>query len=178
MFTLVWDKDRTQDPLFLIAPVPYPVPVPVLFTCIVNKSLVASKMSDFTVTINGVITLGVSGTGTGTRTGTRNNGGTVDVGTCPCSGAVWKILYKTLQPIHPCLSAGPSPLPGDGQCDWTIVLSRFNTFGFFILNLILSDLTILCRFGLRNLKTKYGTYSPVGMEPRPYDSKSSMLPLP
>ena len=33
-----------------------------------------------------------------------------------------------------------------------------NSVGFFILNLILSDLAILCRFGLQNLKTKNGTY--------------------
>ena len=37
---------------------------------------------------------------------------------CPCSGAVWKVLIKTIQPILP----GPCPGPGSGpsQCEYTI----------------------------------------------------------
>ena len=39
---------------------------------------------------------------------------------CPCSGAVWKVLIKTIQPILP----GPCPCPGSGpsQCEYTIKL--------------------------------------------------------
>ena len=41
---------------------------------------------------------------------------------CPCSGAVWKVLIKTIQPILP----GPCPCPGPGsgpsQCEYTIRL--------------------------------------------------------
>ena len=51
---------------------------------------------------------------------------------CPCSGAVWKVLIKTIQPIlpGPCAmwkvlhntSPGPCPGPGSGpsQCEYTI----------------------------------------------------------
>ena len=39
---------------------------------------------------------------------------------CPCSGAVWKVLIKTIQPILP----GPCPCPGPGsrpsQCEYTL----------------------------------------------------------
>ena len=39
---------------------------------------------------------------------------------CPCSGAVWKVLIKTIQPILP----GPCPCPGPGpsQCEYTIMV--------------------------------------------------------
>ena len=38
---------------------------------------------------------------------------TLCVGPYPFSGAVWKILHKTIQPIRPCFGPGP----GHGQCD-------------------------------------------------------------
>ena len=55
---------------------------------------------------------------------------------CPCSGAVWKVLIKTIQPIlpGPCAmwkvlhNTGPSPCPGPGsgpsQCEYTITVTR------------------------------------------------------
>ena len=45
---------------------------------------------------------------------------TIGVGPCPRSGAVWKVLHKAIQPIHPCLSPGPCSGPGDNQCDQII----------------------------------------------------------
>ena len=49
---------------------------------------------------------------------------------CPCSGAVWKVLIKTIEPILPSPGAmwkvpyntGPSPSPGSGpsQFEYTI----------------------------------------------------------
>ena len=46
--------------------------------------------------------------------------------------------------------------------------------GFFVLNLILSDLAILCRLGLENLKQNI-TPPLMGIEPGPLDSKSNIL---
>ena len=48
---------------------------------------------------------------------------------------------------------------------------------FFILNLILSDLAILYRFVLQNVKQNI-TPPLVGIEAGSLDSKSSILPLP
>ena len=43
---------------------------------------------------------------------------------CPCSGAVWKVLIKTIQPIL----SGPCPCPGPGsgpsQCEYTIRVNK------------------------------------------------------
>ena len=49
---------------------------------------------------------------------------------------------------------------------------------FFVVNPILPDLAILCRFVVTKFKNKIWYLPPVGIEPRYYDSKSSMLPLP
>ena len=43
--------------------------------------------------------------------------GTIGVSLWPCSGAVWKVLHKTIQPICPCLSPGPCLSLEDSQCD-------------------------------------------------------------
>ena len=41
---------------------------------------------------------------------------------CPCSGAVWKVLIKTIQPILP--SPCPCPSSGPSQCEYTIILPQ------------------------------------------------------
>ena len=38
---------------------------------------------------------------------------------CPCSGAVWKVLIKTIQPILPGSCPGPGSRPS--QCEYTII---------------------------------------------------------
>ena len=38
---------------------------------------------------------------------------TTGVGACPCSGAVLKVLYNTIQPIRLCLGRVPCSSPGD-----------------------------------------------------------------
>ena len=48
---------------------------------------------------------------------------------------------------------------------------------FFVLNRILSDLAILYRFVLQNVKTKYYP-TLVGIEPGPLDSKPACSPYP
>ena len=57
---------------------------------------------------------------------------------CPCSGAVWKVLIKTIQPIFPgpCAmwkvphNTGPGPCPRPGsrpsQCEYTITQWNFH----------------------------------------------------
>ena len=41
---------------------------------------------------------------------------------CPCSGAVWKVLIKTIQPFLPGPSSCPGPSSGPSQCEYTISL--------------------------------------------------------
>ena len=74
-------------------------PCPLVCTYSELKCVLRETLELQTISTNDVITPAVSGTGTGTGT----------VG--PCSGTVWKVLHKTIQPIRPCLSPGP----GDSQ---------------------------------------------------------------
>ena len=38
---------------------------------------------------------------------------------CPCSGAVWRAVHKTIQHIYPC------PSPGDSHCECIIKIERY-----------------------------------------------------
>ena len=68
---------------------------------------------------NGVNTLAVPAPGQGPGP-EPEQWGTIGVSPCPCSGEVWKVLHKTVEPIYSCLGPSSCPGTGDSKCNWTI----------------------------------------------------------